>query len=169
MTKEPGNIWTRADGYVITTEKSHLDLDTIYRFLHHDSYWVKGIPRELVQKGIEQSQLCYGVYQGNPTTDPEYRQVGFARVVTDFVRYAWLGDVFILPAHRGIGLSKWMMEVIVNHPYLQGTSFNLGTKDAHTLYQQYGFQPLANPENRLARPLDWEKICQAYQLKRPQE
>lgn len=158
-------IWTRPDGYSITTEKEDLDIDTIYHFLHHDSYWSKGIPREFVQKSIEHSQLCYGIYQGNPAADREWKQVGFARVVTDFVRYAWLGDVFVLPEHRGKGLGKWLIGVIVAHPYLRGTSFNLGTKDAHTLYHQFGFQPLDNPENRLTRPLDWQKVYEAYQLK----
>gem|GEM_PF-405689 len=165
MTTDHNQLWTRADGYVITTDKAHLDIETIYQFLHHDSYWVKGISRLLVEKSVENSSLCYGIYQGNPTENGEYKQVGFARIVTDFVRYAWLGDVFVLPEHRGKGLSKWMMGIIVEHPYLKGVSFHLGTQDAHTLYQQFGFRPLANPENRLARPLDMAVVSQAYEHK----
>lgn len=154
--------WSRPDGYTITMDKSCLQIDVIHRFLCEDSYWAQGITKELVAKLIENSAICYGIYHGDPHLDPQAKQVGFARVVTDLVRFSWLGDVFVLPAHRGIGLSKWMVGVIVEHPWLKGTSFNLGTKDAHTLYQQFGFKPLEQPENRLQRPLNWEVIFEGH-------
>ncbi|MGD8188961.1 GNAT family N-acetyltransferase [Brevibacillus ginsengisoli] len=165
--KQSTQSWSRADGYTITTEKSYLQIDVIHQFLSVDSYWAKGISKELVVKAVENSGVCYGIYKGNPSVDPSAKQVGFARVVTDFVRYAWVGDVFVLPAERGTGLSKWLMSVIVEHPLLKGTSFNLGTKDAHTLYQQFGFQSLANPENRLQRPVNWELIYEGHGCKEP--
>lgn len=157
-------IWMSPDGFSITTDKTYLDIDVIHQFLSEESYWSKGIHKELVKKEIENSSICYGIYKGNPYLDEDVHQVGFARVVTDFVRFAWLGDVFVLPEYRGRGLSKWLMSVIVEHPYLKGVSFNLGTLDAHTLYQQFGFQPLAKPENRLSKPINWNVINQAYKI-----
>ncbi|PLR89943.1 GNAT family N-acetyltransferase [Bacillus sp. T33-2] len=164
MQKDTGSF-TREDGFTISTEKAFLDTDIIYSFLSKESYWAEGISRELVEKSIENSTLCYGIYNGNPERDSHAKLVGFARVVSDLVRYAWLGDVFILPEYRGIGLSKWLIEIITHNPYLAGTSFNLGTKDAHGLYKKYGFKELDKPEDRLCRPVNWEKINHAYGLK----
>lgn len=160
--KQSMELWTREDGYTITADKRHLQIDVIHSFLSEDSYWAKGITRELVVKAVENSAICYGIYKGNPYEDANAQQIGFARVVTDFVRFSWVGDVFVLPSERGLGLSKWLMGIIVEHPWLKGTSFNLGTKDAHTLYQQFGFEPLQNPENRLQRPLNWELVFQGH-------
>src|SRR5260221_2212494 len=130
------------DEYTISTNKSRLDIDTIYAFLK-DSYWAQNIPLEIVQKSIEHA-LCFGVYRGKD-------QVGFARVITDFATVAYLGDVFILEPYRGQGLSKWMMSCIMAHPELQGLrAWYLATKDAHGLYQQFGFQPLADPSRFMA-------------------
>ncbi|MGC5326913.1 GNAT family N-acetyltransferase [Brevibacillus sp. SYSU BS000544] len=157
-------IWTREDGFFISMEKQYLDRSLIHNFLSEHSYWAKGIARELVEKCIENSAVCYGIYQGNPAEDPQAKQVGFARVVSDFVRFSWLGDVFVLPEYRGLELGKWLVGVIVEHPYLKGTSFNLGTADAHTLYNKFGFAALDKPENRLARPLNWDLVNSAYQL-----
>lgn len=156
-------LWTNNDGFTISTEKSFLDIDVIFNFLSRDAYWVKGITKELVVASIENSILCYGVYDGNPNDGP-YKQVGFARVVSDLVRFSWLGDVFILPEYRGRGLSKWLMSVIIEHPKLKGTSFQLATKDAHSLYAQYGFKPLGQIENRMIRSLDWEVVYQGYKI-----
>jgi GNAT superfamily N-acetyltransferase len=114
----------------------------IHNFLSQESYWVKGIAKELVIASIENSILCYGIYKGNPT-DGSAKQIGFARVVYDLVRFSWLGDVFVLPEYRGLGLSKWLMRVITEHPKLIGTSFQLATKDAHSLYEQFGFKPFS--------------------------
>lgn len=152
-------------GFTISTNKSFLDTEVIHNFLSNDSYWVKGIARELVEASIENSILCYGVYEGYPNNNP-VKQVGFAWVVSDLVRFSWIGDVFILPEYRGRGLSKWLMSVITEHPKFKGTSFQLATKDAHSLYAQYGFNPLGQIENRMNRPLDWEVVFEGYKIKR---
>src|SRR5579864_7692869 len=124
--------------FPISTDPARLDLDMIHRFLT-DCYWAKGIPREVVKRSIEHS-LCFGVYDGKA-------QVGFPRVVSDFAAIAYLGDVFILESHRGRGLSKWMMECIVQHPALHGLRrWILLTRDAHGLYSQFGFTPLKSPD-----------------------
>ena len=129
--------------YVVTTDRGRLDLELIYQFLTH-SYWAEGIPREIVVRSVENS-LCFGVFKGN-------QQVGFARIVSDFATYAYLGDVFILPEHRGHGLAKFLMRCIVEHPRLQGLRrWSLATRDAHSLYAQFGFRALAHPESYMER------------------
>ncbi|QED46281.1 GNAT family N-acetyltransferase [Cytobacillus dafuensis] len=149
------------NGFYISTDKSLLDIEVIHKFLSNESYWNEGISKELVIASIDNSIICYGIYEGNPTIGSP-KQVGFARVVSDLVRFSWLGDVFILPEYRGQGLSKWLMSVITEHPNLKGTSFQLATRDAHSLYAQYGFKPLDYVENRMARPLDWDAINDGY-------
>ena len=150
-------VLLKNNGFYISTDKNLLDIEVIYNYLTNDSYWLKGVTRVLVEASIENSVLCYGIYEGDPTSGSA-RQVGFARVVSDLVRHSWLGDVFILPEYRGRGLSKWLMRVIVEHPNLKGTNFHLATKDAHSLYEQFGFQPLDSIEKRMARPHDWDAI-----------
>lgn len=125
------------DGYSISTDKSRLDLDAIHAFLSTKAYWCLNIPRERVRKSIEHSR-CYGVYHGEV-------QVGFARVISDLATIAYLGDVYILEAHRGRGLSKWLIGTIRNDPELQGLRrWILLTGDAHGLYRQFGWQELAD-------------------------
>ncbi|MFJ8067104.1 GNAT family N-acetyltransferase [Psychrobacillus sp. NPDC096426] len=152
------------DGFFISTDKSFLDVEVIYNFLSKESYWLKGTTKEIVEASIENSIICYGIFEGNPTNESA-KQIGFARVVSDLVRFSWLGDVFILPEYRGRGLSKWLMSIITENPKLKGTSFQLATKDAHSLYAQFGFKPLEQLETRMARPLDWNIINEAYRLK----
>ena len=123
--------------YEVSTDKDRLDVDVIHGFLAR-SYWSPGIPRAVVERAIRNS-LCFGVYRGAT-------QVGYARVVTDKATFAYLADVFILEAHRGIGLSKLLMQCIVGHEELQGLRrFLLGTRDAHGLYRRFGFGSLAYP------------------------
>jgi GNAT superfamily N-acetyltransferase len=125
--------------YFISTEKSKLDINLIFSYLSKESYWAKGIPESVVRRSVDNS-LCFGVYAGSV-------QVGFARIISDFATYAYLADVFILPDHRGRGLSKKLMEAIVHYPELKGLRrWLLATADAHGLYTQYGFTPLAKPE-----------------------
>lgn len=125
-------------GYEISSDARRLNLDVIHTFLAEQSYWSKGIPRSTVQRAIENS-ICFGVYHGA-------EQVGFARIVTDRSTFALLADVFILEAHRGKGLSKWLMGRVVAHDDLQGLRrFLLATSDAHGLYRQFGFEALGNP------------------------
>lgn len=122
------------EGYSITTDTTFFNLEYIHNFLSH-SYWAEGIPIETVQQSIENS-LCFGVFHLG-------KQIGFARMITDKATFAYLADVFIDEAYRGKGLSKWLMEEIMNHPDLQGLRrMLLATRDAHSLYAQYGFVPL---------------------------
>jgi GNAT superfamily N-acetyltransferase len=124
--------------FLISTDRERLDLDLIYDFLTN-SYWAKGVPREVVVRSIEHS-LCFGIYDKNS-------QVGFARVISDCATIAYLGDVFILESHRGRGLSKWLMECIIQHPALQGLRrWILLTRDAQNLYSKFGFTPLKSPD-----------------------
>lgn len=133
------------DGYVISTDKTRLDVDAIHGYLSQESYWAQGRPRAVVVESIEHS-LCFGVYAGA-------EQVGFARVVTDRATFAWLCDVFVVEVHRGRGLGKWLVECVVAHPVLQGLRlFILATRDAHELYRRYGgFEGLEVPEKWMAR------------------
>jgi GNAT superfamily N-acetyltransferase len=156
----------RRGEFLISTDRGRLDLDVIYEFLTN-CYWAKGIPREVVARSIEHS-LCFGIYDesqkktaclanderhGASGAESERGvQVGFARVVSDFATVAYVGDVFVLESHRGRGLSKWMMECIVQHPALQNLRrWILLTRDAHGLYQQVGFTPVAAPELYMER------------------
>ena len=126
------------DGFYISSRQEDMDLDFVYGYLT-ESYWAKGIPKETVKKSIEHS-LCFGVFS------PE-GQVGFARMITDRATYAYLADVFIDEKFRGKGLARWLMEIIMAHPELQGLrQILLATRDAHGLYAKVGFQPLSNTE-----------------------
>jgi GNAT superfamily N-acetyltransferase len=133
-------ITVTKDDYLLTTDKSKLDLKMIHDFLAHESHWAKNIPFDRVKKSIENS-LNFGLfYQG--------KQIGFARVISDFSTIAYLGDLFILKEHRGKGLSRWMLEEIMNHPDLSGLRrWILVTKEEHDVYQQYGWAMVARPEN----------------------
>jgi GNAT superfamily N-acetyltransferase len=124
--------------YEITCDKSRFDIEAIHRFLTR-SYWSPGVPRTVIERAIANS-LCFGLL-----LDGE--QIGFARVITDKATFAFLADVYVLPEHRGKGLSLRLMEQVIRHPDLQGLRrMMLGTKDAHTLYERFGFKQLAAPE-----------------------
>jgi GNAT superfamily N-acetyltransferase len=125
--------------YVISTDRDKLDLTFIHDFLSKEAYWCIDIPFETVRRSVENS-LCFGLYYGTG-------QVGFARVITDYATIAYLGDVFIIPAHRGKGLSKWMLEQVMGFPDLQGLRrWILLTSDAHELYRRFGWVSIPNPE-----------------------
>ena len=130
------------DEFSISTDREKLDLPFIHAFLSKESYWVQGIPLEHVEKAVEHS-LNFGLYHQD-------RQIGYARVITDFVRVAYLADVFIAVPYRGKGLSKWLVGEIMNHPDLQHLRrWMLHTKDAHGLYEQLGWTAAAKPETYL--------------------
>ena len=142
----------RRDEFVISTDRERLSLDVIHNFLTN-CYWAKGIPRNVVAQSIEHS-LCFGIYDGSGA------QIGFARVVSDFATVAYMGDVFVLESHRGRGLSKWVMQCVVQHPALQNLRrWILLTRDAHGLYSQFGFTPVTAPERymELHQPNVYEK------------
>jgi len=133
--------------FEISTDKNRLDVPMIHGFLANESYWVPGISRESVEKSLQHS-LCFGAYTGG-------RQVAFARIVTDYVRFAHLLDVFVLKQYRGQGVSKLLMSSILSHPELRTVvKYSLGTQDAHGLYAQFGFTAPASPERQmeLVRP-----------------
>lgn len=128
--------WTR-DNYCVTCDPARLDRTVIAEFLS-SSYWARGIATATVHKSLERS-LCFGLLERD-------RQIGFARVISDYATFAYLGDVFVLPEYRGFGLAKWLMQCVVSHPELQDLRrWMLGTKDAHGLYAKFGFTPLKNP------------------------
>jgi GNAT superfamily N-acetyltransferase len=119
--------------YEISSDSKRLDIPLIHRWLTTSSYWAAGIPRDIVDRAIANS-LNFGIYH------PTDGQVGFARVISDHATFAYLADVFVLEAHRGKGLSKRLMEAVLAHPELQGLRrWTLATRDAHTLYEQFGF------------------------------
>jgi GNAT superfamily N-acetyltransferase len=130
--------WRKGE-FTISTDRSHLQTNVIQKFLSEESYWAKERTEEQTITAIENS-LPFGVYRGE-------KQIGFARVVTDFATFAYIGDVFVLEEFRGKGLSKWLMETIVSHPDLQGfRRWILATRDAHSLYEKFGFTNLKFPE-----------------------
>ncbi|MGI4875307.1 MAG: GNAT family N-acetyltransferase [Janthinobacterium lividum] len=134
--------------YTISTDPARLDVAAIHRFLSEESYWAKNIPLATVERAVANS-LCFGVY------GPGGELAGFGRVVTDRATFAWLCDVFVLPPHRGQGLSKQLVAAVLAHPELQGLRRHLlATLDAHGLYEQAGYTPLRYPERwlELAHP-----------------
>ncbi|TWJ00876.1 N-acetylglutamate synthase-like GNAT family acetyltransferase [Mucilaginibacter frigoritolerans] len=142
-------------GFQISTDKNLLDIEVIYKYLNEDSYWAQGIPSERLTRAIENS-LCFGVYS-------QAHLAGFARVITDKATFAYICDVFILPQFRGVGLSKWLIQTIVEHPELQGLRrWSLATSDAHGLYSQFGFSSITKPES-------WMEIFKPYQLIKKEE
>ncbi|MBK7227330.1 MAG: GNAT family N-acetyltransferase [Ignavibacteriales bacterium] len=133
------NITVYKDDYCISTNREKLDVNAIHNFLSTQSYWCQNIPVETVIKSIDNS-LNFGLYY-------EDQQIGFARIISDFSTMAYLADVYVLPEHRGKGLSKWMMQVIMSHPELHGLRrWMLLTADAHGLYKQFGWKEIANPD-----------------------
>jgi GNAT superfamily N-acetyltransferase len=128
----------------ISNDPAELDRDVIHDMMSRQSAWARGIPRETMDRAIDNS-LCFGGYLGKS-------QVAFARVVTDFATFANLVDVFVLPEHRGKGYAKALVAAVVTHPRLQGLRrFTLHTTDAHGLYAQFGFTPSAKPEHAMER------------------
>ena len=137
------NEYRRGD-YVISTDRARLDLGMIHNFLTNSSYWAVGRGLETVRRSIEHS-LPFGLYDND-------KQIGFARVVTDYATFAWLADVFVLEEARGKGLGTWLIEVILAHPELQGfRRWTLATKDAHEIYRKFGFSELKRPERWMER------------------
>ena len=128
----------------ISTDKHELDLALIHRFLSTEAYWSTGVPLDVVRRAIEHS-LCFGAFVGNA-------QVGFARVVTDCATFAYLADVFVLPEQRAQGVGKAMLQAVLAHPDLQGLRrILLATRDAHSLYAQFGFTPPLRPQTLMER------------------
>jgi GNAT superfamily N-acetyltransferase len=135
--------WRNGD-YTISTDISRLDIGFVHRFLSEEAYWSPGVARDVVERSIRNS-ICFGLYAGDGA------QIGFARVVTDRAAIAYLADVFVLTDDRGRGLGKWLVETVLSHPDLQDLRrFFLGTADAHSLYERYGFRPV-DPRRMMER------------------
>lgn len=131
------NTWVNGT-FTVTCDPAKLDHSVVADFLA-SSYWAKGIPPATVEKSLANS-LCFALLDGD-------RQIGFARVISDHATIAYLADVFVLPEYRGRGLSKWLMECIISHSELQGLRrWILATRDAHGLYEKFGFTLLKRPE-----------------------
>jgi GNAT superfamily N-acetyltransferase len=129
--------WKRGE-FEISTDPARIDFSLVHQFLTN-SYWARGVPPEIVRRSIQHS-LCFGIYHGA-------QQVGFARAVTDHATFAYIADVFVTEPYRGRGLAKWLMQCVKSHPELQGLRrWMLATRDAHGLYQQFGFTQLSNPD-----------------------
>lgn len=134
--------WRRGE-YVISTDPARVDVGLVHDFLAQRSYWAREVPLEVVRRSIEHA-LPFGLYAPDG-------QAGFARVVTDYAVFAYLGDVFVLDAHRGRGLGTWLVETILGCPELQGLRrWDLATNDAHELYRRFGFRE-ANPARTMER------------------
>lgn len=126
--------WRRGE-HSISTDPGRLDVDLVHRFLSQEAYWSPGIGKATVERSIEHS-IVFGLYRDS-------EQIGFARVVTDRAAIAYLADVFVVAEHRERGLGKWLIETVLSHPDLQGLrKFFLGTADAHSLYERFGFRPV---------------------------
>lgn len=129
----------RRGEFLVSTDRTLIDVDLVHDFLTN-SYWANGIPREVFVRSIENA-LCFGMYE-------DRQQIGFARVISDFATYAYIGDVFVVESHRGRELGTFLMECIMKHPELQGLRrWSLVTRDAHGLYKKFGFEALKKPQN----------------------
>lgn len=122
--------WHR-DEYLLDDDKSRLDLNAVAAWLH-STYWAANRSRELIEKSIQHS-LCFGLFLSD-------KQIGFVRAVTDYATFAWICDVIVAPEHRGGGLGKWMVECVLTHPDLKTATLVLRTRDAHSLYERFGFE-----------------------------
>ncbi len=130
---------TTIDGLLFSNNKELLQVDVIFNYLHHESYWAQGIPLEVVKDSITGS-VCFGVYKDN-------KQIAYARVITDNATFGYLADVFVLEEYRGEGISKQLMAFIMTYPPCKKfRRMMLATKDAQGLYEKFGFKNLAFPE-----------------------
>jgi GNAT superfamily N-acetyltransferase len=131
-------------GYTISNALQDIDFNALYAFLS-TSYWSRGIPRETMERSVRGS-LPFVL------RDEHGNLAGFARVITDRATFGYICDLFVLPQHRGKGLSKLLMDAILTHPDLQNfRRWMLATSDAHGLYEKFGFRPLAAPEVLMER------------------
>ena len=136
------------EGYYISTDIHKMDIPFIHDYLSRRSYWALGRAEEEVIKSMKNS-MCFGVFNEKDV------QVGFARIATDFVVFAWVMDVFIDEAYLGLGLGKKLIEAIVEHPELQNVNgIGLRTNDAHELYKKFGFEGIEKPETWMLKKMN---------------
>jgi len=129
-------------GYLITTDKTLMKVDDVHSWISEESYWAKGIPFEIFKKSFDHS-FCAGALFGD-------KQIAFARLLTDYAVFGYLADVYVEEEHRGKGISKKMLEIIFGLDWVRGLrNIKLGTRDAHGLYEQYGFTDCKHPERMM--------------------
>jgi GNAT superfamily N-acetyltransferase len=133
----PDDVYeVKRDGFTISTDRARLDRDAMFRYLSGESYWAAGMTRGVFERSVDGS-LPFGLY------DAAGRQIGYARAVSDGATFAWLSDVYVLSAHRGRGLGRWLVGSVMAHPGLQGLRrWMLATSDAHDIYREFGFGPV---------------------------
>jgi GNAT superfamily N-acetyltransferase len=140
--------------FIISTDKTKLQISVIHSFLSNESYWARNISFKIVERSLENS-LTFGVF------DKQNHQVGFARVITDFAVFATLGDVFIVKEKRGLGLAQWLINTILSFPELKSIRrWTLYTDNAHKLYEKSGFRLLERPD--LAMEINKPNIYKYY-------
>lgn len=136
--------WQIGD-FVVSTNRERLQIDAIHKYLSEESYWARERTKEQTATAIKNS-LPFAVYKGE-------NLIGFARIVTDYATFAYLGDVFVLPEFQGAGIGKFLMKTILEHPDLQNfRRWILATKDAHGLYEKFGFSALKHPARWMEKP-----------------
>ncbi len=134
---------THLDRFTISTDPARLDVDAIADLLSR-AYWAEGRTREMIARSLKHS-LAFGLYDGA-------RQIGLARVISDYTTFAYLCDVILHEDYRGQGLGKWLMATIHGHPDLRDVRrWMLATNDAHGLYRQFGWTPLDHPERLMMK------------------
>jgi GNAT superfamily N-acetyltransferase len=132
-------------GFTVSDDRARLDVDAVYRFIAEEAYWGKGRARDVFERALRHS-IGFGLY------DPDGRQAGFARVVSDMALRAHLNDVYVLPAYRGAGLGKALVAAVLAHPDLATVgTWTLATDDAQGLYASFGFGPLTRPASHMMR------------------
>jgi GNAT superfamily N-acetyltransferase len=130
-------------GYELDDERDRVDVDVVHRYLSEEAYWVRGRDRDTIERLVRESTRVIGAYRGD-------EQVGFARVISDGTSMAWLGDVFVLQGHRGHGLGVELVREAVEHPEHRDVVWFLNTRDAHSLYERFGFE--APSDRTMVRP-----------------
>ncbi|MGA3032739.1 MAG: GNAT family N-acetyltransferase [Terracidiphilus sp.] len=130
--------------FEVSQDRTRMDIEFIHGFLSRSSYWAQDRSRAAVEKTIQHS-MCFGVFD-------KAKQIAFGRLVTDCVAFGYLADVFVAPEYRGKGVGKILLNAIVNDPIVRDlTVVLLRTKDAHSLYKQFGFASLRNVEEMMGR------------------
>ena len=132
-----------ADGYELDDDRGRVDVEMVHRYLSEEAYWVRGRDRDTIERLVRESTRVIGVYRG-------HEQVGFARVISDGISMAWLGDVFVIEGHRGQGLGVELVREAVEHPVHRDLVWFLNTRDAHSLYTRFGFE--APNDRTMVRP-----------------
>lgn len=137
----------RRDGFVISTDPARIDRALTWQFIR-TTYWGEKLTEERFLRSLDHA-LVFGLY------GPDGEQVGFGRAVTDYARFAWLSDVFVVPELRGRGLGRWLAETIVGYPPIADVDrWVLATRDAHEVYRPLGFSPLPEPARYMLKSRD---------------